>query len=98
VPLHNAVATSAALGFPIALANTIGYVISGMQQENLPAGMLGYIYWPALLLLVVMSVVTAPFGAATAHKLPVATLKRVFAWLLFTLAAYMLYKACGALL
>jgi len=44
------------------------------------------------------SVVTAPLGAATAHKLPVATLKRVFALLLFGLAAYMLYKALGALL
>jgi len=93
VPLHNAVATSAALGFPIALANTVGYVVSGMQQTDLPAGMFGYVYWPALLLLVAASVVTAPFGAATAHKLPVATLKRVFAWLLFALSAYMLYKA-----
>jgi len=98
VPLHNAVATSAALGFPIALANTIGYVVSGMQQHDLPPGMLGYIYWPALLLLVAMSVITAPFGAATAHKLPVATLKRIFAWLLFVLASYMLYKAGVALL
>jgi len=98
VPMHNAVATSAALGFPIALANTIGYVISGMQQHDLPPGMLGYIYWPALLLLVAVSVVTAPFGAATAHKLPVPLLKRIFAWLLFTLAAYMLYKAGVALI
>jgi len=98
VPMHNAVATSAALGFPIALANTIGYVVSGMQQHDLPPGMLGYVYWPALLLLVAASVVTAPFGAATAHKLPVPLLKRIFAWLLFTLAAYMLYKAYGALM
>jgi len=98
VPLHNAVATSAALGFPIAFANTVGYIVSGMQRHDLPAGMFGYIYWPALLLLVAASVVTAPFGAATAHKLPVGTLKRVFAFLLFALAAYMLYKAFGALL
>jgi len=97
VPLHNAVATSAALGFPIALANTLGYIVSGMQQADLPAGMFGYVYSPALLLLVVASVVTAPFGAATAHKLPVGTLKRVFAYLLFALSAYMLYKAWGAL-
>jgi len=96
VPLHNAVATSAALGFPIALANSVGYIISGMNQPDLPAGMFGYIYWPALLLLVVTSVITAPFGAATAHKLPVGALKRVFAFLLFALAAYMLYKACVA--
>ena len=29
VPIHNAIATSAALGFPIALASTAGYVIGG---------------------------------------------------------------------
>jgi len=96
VPLHNAVATSAALGFPIALANTAGYVISGLQHPNLEPGMFGYIYWPALLVLVVASVLTAPLGARTAHSLPVKSLKRVFAWLLFCLAAYMLYKAWAA--
>lgn len=92
-PLHQAVATSAALGFPIALANTIGYVWSGWSVANLPPGMVGYIFWPALLVLVLFSVVTAPFGAKVAHKLPVNTLKRVFAYLLFGLSAYMLYKA-----
>ena len=93
VALHQAVATSAALGFPIALANTIGYVWSGLSVQDLPPGMLGYIYWPALLVLVAFSVVTAPIGAKVAHKLPVNTLKRVFAFLLFGLATYMLYKA-----
>jgi len=55
--------------------------------------MLGYIYWPALLVLVCVSVLTAPLGARMAHRLPVQTLKRVFACLLFALAAYMLFKA-----
>jgi len=96
VPLHNAVATSAALGFPIALANTVGYVISGLRQPDLAPGMFGYIYWPALLALVVASVLTAPLGARTAHRLPVKSLKRVFAYLLFCLAAYMFYKAYAA--
>lgn len=93
VALHQAVATSAALGFPIALANTVGYVWSGWSVPNLPDGMFGYIYWPALLVLVIFSVMLAPVGAKMAHSLPVATLKRIFAILLFGLAAYMLYKA-----
>ena len=93
VALHHAVATSAALGFPIALANTVGYVWSGWSVQDLPAGMFGYIYWPALLVLVIFSVVTAPIGAKVAHKLPVNALKRIFAFLLFGLAAYMFYKA-----
>lgn len=93
VPLHQAVGTSAALGFPIALANTIGYVWSGWNKEGLPFEMVGYIYWPALIVLAIGSVLTAPIGARAAHNLPVKTLKRIFAYLLFGLAAYMAYKA-----
>lgn len=96
VPLHQAVATSAALGFPIALANTAGYIWSGLGQPDLPSGMIGYVYWPALLVLVLFSVFTAPVGAKVAHSLPVKTLKRVFAFLLFGLAAYMATKAYAA--
>lgn len=93
VPLHQAVGTSAALGFPIALANTIGYVWSGWGKEGLPPEMLGYIYWPALLVLGSVSVLLAPVGAKAAHKLPVKTLKRIFAFLLFGLTTYMAFKA-----
>lgn len=93
VPLHNAVATSAALGFFIAVANSIGYIYSGFSEVQGQEGMLGYIYWPALVVVSAMSVLTAPYGARCAHSLPVASLKRVFACLLFGLAAYMLFKA-----
>lgn len=96
VALHAAVSTSAALGFPIALANSAGYIISGLGQSISQPGMLGYIYWPGLLALVATSVLTAPAGARMAHRLPVSTLKRVFACLLFALAAYMLFKAVQA--
>lgn len=93
VPVHNAVATSAALGFFIAVANSVGYIYSGFKVVSGQPGMLGYIYWPALLVVSVASVMTAPAGARFAHRLPVSTLRRVFACLLFCLAAYMLYKA-----
>ncbi|ARP92574.1 hypothetical protein CAL14_07695 [Bordetella genomosp. 9] len=96
VPLRNAVATSAALGFPIALANSAGYVVSGLREAGHTPGMLGYIYWPALLALVCTSVLTAPMGARMAHRLPVATVKRIFAVLLFALAVFMAYKAWRA--
>lgn len=96
VPIHNAVATSAALGFPIALANVIGYVISGHNLTGLPTGSVGYIWLPALAVIATCSVFTAPLGAKAAHKLPVKQLKRVFASLLFGLAAYMLWKGLSA--
>ncbi|TQN07219.1 putative membrane protein YfcA [Acidovorax temperans] len=96
VPIHNAVATSAALGFPIALANVLGYVISGQSVTSLPAGSLGYVWLPALGVIATCSVLTAPLGAKAAHNLPVKKLKRVFASLLFGLAAYMFWKGAFA--
>ena len=92
VAIHNAVATSAALGFPIALANVIGYVISGQSVEGLPPYSFGYLWLPALAVVASGSVLTAPLGARAAHALPVKKLKRLFAALLYVLAAYMLYK------
>lgn len=97
VAIHNAVATSAALGFPIAVANVVGYVISGQGLQNLPAYSFGYLWLPALGVVAVCSVFTAPFGARAAHKLPVKQLKRVFASILYLLAAYMLYKGITTL-
>ena len=93
VPIHNAVATSAALGFPIAAASVLGYVWSGYQQTGLPAGSFGFIYLPALVVIALASVTTAPLGARTAHRMNVRQLKKVFAALLLCLAAYMLWKA-----
>jgi uncharacterized membrane protein YfcA len=92
VAIHNAVATSAALGFPIAVANVLGYVISGQSAQGLPAGSFGYIWLPALAVIAACSVFTAPLGAKAAHSLPVKKLKRVFATILYLLATYMLWK------
>jgi uncharacterized membrane protein YfcA len=92
VAIHNAVATSAALGFPIALANVAGYMISGQSVQNLPPHSFGYIWLPGMAVIAMCSVLTAPLGAKAAHKLPVKQLKRVFASILYLLAAYMLYK------
>ena len=96
VPIHNAVATSAALGFPIALANATGYVVSGWSVQGLPEGSFGYIWLPALGMIAVASVFTAPLGAKIAHTMDVKRLKRIFACVLYALAIYMLYKGFRA--
>ncbi len=96
VAIHNAVATSAALGFFIALANSVGYVVSGQAEQTGVPGMVGYIHVPTLLGIVAVSMLMAPVGARCAHSLPVATLKRVFSFLLFALSLYMLQKAAAA--
>ena len=92
VPIHQAVATSAALGFPIALANASGYVLGGMGLAGLPPASLGYVWLPALGVIATCSVLTAPLGARSAHQWPVDRLRRVFAVLLVALASYMLWK------
>jgi uncharacterized membrane protein YfcA len=98
VKMHNAIGTSSAIGFPIAVAGTVGYMISGygaMQQGGLPSGSFGFIYLPALAGTVVASVIVAPYGAKLAHKLPVATLKKVFAGVIILLLVKMLHGLFG---
>jgi uncharacterized membrane protein YfcA len=96
VPMRNCVATSAALGLPVAAAATVGFIIAGIGQTGLPPHAIGYVHVPALFVIVAASVVSAPFGARAAHRWPVKILKRVFAFVLYALAAYMLWKAIGA--
>ncbi|MEB8432030.1 sulfite exporter TauE/SafE family protein [Cocleimonas sp. KMM 6892] len=83
IEVRKAVATSAAIGLPIALAGTLGFIISGWDSEAMPEWSLGYINLSAALSIVVASALTAPYGAKLAHKIPVLVLKRIFAVLLF---------------
>lgn len=88
--IHKAIATSAACGLPIAIAGTLGFMISGWNQVTLPNHSIGYIHIPSLLGIVSSSILFAPLGAKLAHSLPVVFLKRIFSGLLFLLAFYML--------
>lgn len=90
VDLKKAIGTSAAIGLPISIAGTAGYVINGWSATSLGSYTLGLVYLPAVLLIAITSFITAPLGAASAHKLPVATLKKVFAVLLILLSIKML--------
>ena len=90
VPLKRAIGTAAANGFPIAVAGTVGYVLNGLHVESLPEGSLGYVYLPALALIVVASMPLAPLGARLAHQLPVKRLRVVFALMLLAIALRML--------
>lgn len=90
VPLRRAIGTAAAVGLPIAFAGTLGYVLQGLRAEGLPSPSLGYVYLPALVLVVATSVLAAPLGARVAHRLPVKRLRIIFALLLYALAVRML--------
>jgi len=88
--MHQAIGTSAAIGFPIAAAGAVGFLLNGLAASGLPQYSWGFIYLPALAGLVFASVLTAPFGARLAHRLPVAKLKKIFAALLLVLGTRML--------
>jgi uncharacterized membrane protein YfcA len=92
VRIQNAVATSAALGLPIAVAGTVGFLIAGFRHPGLPPYTVGYIYLPALVGIAGASVIVAPMGVRMAHRWPAARLRRAFAALMFTIAAFFFWK------
>jgi uncharacterized membrane protein YfcA len=84
--IHQAVATSAALGVPIAIAGTLGYVLAGVRHAALlPPFSLGFVSLLALIVMAPVSSFFAPYGARLAHALPKRRLEIGFG--LFLLAA-----------
>jgi uncharacterized membrane protein YfcA len=92
VPLRNAIGTSAAIGFPVAVGGTLGYVVTGMSISALPAYSMGFVYLPALFWVALAAIVTAPWGAKATHHLNVKVLRKLFALLLLGLATKLLLK------
>ena len=90
VPLRRAIGTAAAVGLPIAFAGALGYAVQGLRVDGLPSYSVGFVYLPALALVVTTSMLAAPLGARIAHRLPVKRLRIIFALLLYVLAARML--------
>jgi uncharacterized membrane protein YfcA len=93
INVHRAVATSAAIGWPVAVAGTVGFVLAGLRQPNLPPYSLGYVYLPAVAGIAAASMLLAPLGARVAHAWPVARLRRAFSLLLLVLGGYMWWRA-----
>jgi uncharacterized membrane protein YfcA len=89
VKVQHAIATSAAVGLPIAVGGALGYIVNGWGHPGLPEYCVGFVYWPAAFGIVIASMPIAPLGAKAAHRLPVATLKRVFGVILLALALKM---------
>lgn len=92
VPVHRAIGTSAAIGLPIAIAGTAGFLYNGWGHALLPAYSVGFIYLPGLVGIAAVSVLTAPLGVKLAHSLPVDKLKKIFALLLIVVGTRMLFS------
>ncbi|MFZ5677144.1 MAG: sulfite exporter TauE/SafE family protein [Pseudomonadota bacterium] len=96
-PIHKAVGTAAAIGFIIGVPGTIGFVLSGMGDSELPPFSFGYVSLLGLALITPTSILMAPVGAWAAHALPVRGLKLAFAAFLFVTALRMLWAVLDAL-
>jgi len=90
IRLQSAIATSAAVGLPIALTGAISY--ASHLSASIDGISFGYLVWPAVLSLAAGSIITAPLGARLAHRLPTEKLKRYFAIFLLFLSVQMLVK------
>jgi uncharacterized membrane protein YfcA len=90
VSIRNAVATSAACGFPIAVAGTAAYIYSGWHYTDESVVSLGYVNLTAFTLIIATSIITAPVGARLAHKMPEQLLRTFFALLLIAIGIRMI--------
>jgi uncharacterized membrane protein YfcA len=88
--VRRAIATSSAIGLPIAVAGTLGFIINGWSEAGRPAWSIGYVNLPAFLGIIVASTAFAPLGARLAHRIPPLLLKRIFAVFLVIVAVRML--------
>lgn len=93
IPMQRAVATSSALGFPLATVGAMGYMIAGWNNTSMPSWSLGYVYLPAVLLIAIFTMLFAPLGVMISHKIPAQLLKRCFGGLLFVIATKMLFES-----
>ncbi|MEH6645403.1 sulfite exporter TauE/SafE family protein [Sulfitobacter sp.] len=92
-PIHRAVATAAGFGVLIAVPSVIGFLFVEIDPATRPPFTIGAVNLVAFVLVIAMTLITAPMGARLAHAMDPKPLKRVFAIFLVLVALNMLRKA-----
>ncbi|KAB7889111.1 TSUP family transporter [Poseidonibacter ostreae] len=92
IDMKKAIGTSSAIGFPLAISGTLGYIINGYSHTSIDTMMLGYVYVPAFVCIAFASYLTAPIGVNLSHKLPIVMLKKIFGILLLILSIKMMLE------
>lgn len=88
--MKNAAGSSAFLTLPIAFCGFCFFLVLGLSQPHL-AWSTGYVYWPAVLCVVPLSVIFAGVGARLTNKVSPKKSQRYFALFLFVLAIKMVW-------
>lgn len=91
IPMRNTTGISALCSFTVAILGSISFMMVGWDQSNLPAWSTGFVYWPAVLLVSIPSMLVAPLGASLSYKVRVTFLRRVFAVFLLVTGIHMLW-------
>lgn len=85
IQLTQASATASMCTFPTALFGAISAIYVGWDQPNLPDDTLGFVYWPAIWMVGLTSILFAVIGVELSHRLPVKIMRKVFGGLLVVL-------------
>lgn len=91
-PMHQAIATSSGVGVLISIPGLIGYIWAGWGVDGLPPYSTGYVNWPAVLLIIPITLVLAPVGARLAHRLGKRQLEVGFGFFLLLVAIRFFYS------
>ena len=90
LPIHRAVATASGFGVIIAVPAVIGFLFADIDVA--PPLTVGAVNLGAFVIIIAMTLVTTPWGAAIAHKMDPKPLKKVFGFFLILVALNMLRK------
>lgn len=91
VPMRDTIGVSIACSLTVAIIGTLGCILTGIHEPNLPQWSTGYVYWPAVACIALTSPLFARFGTRLSHQLPVATLKKIFSLFLIVIALNLLF-------
>ena len=94
-PIHQAVATSSGVGILISIPGTIGLIIAGWGEPELPPFSLGYINLLGVALVIPVTFFAAPVGVRVAHALPKRVLEICFGVFLLTVSARFAWSLWG---
>lgn len=91
VSIRTAVVVSAATSLTVAIMGTITFMITGVYSSNLPVHSTGFVYWPACIPIMILSLLVTPLGVKLSHHLSINTLKFIFGIFLLAVGIQMLW-------
>ncbi len=94
-PIHNAVATSAALGVLISIPGAAGYMLAGWGKAGLPADALGFVSLIGFALMVPTTLLTTGLGVRIAHSLSRRQLEVAFGLYLAVVSLRFILRLAG---